>query len=74
MRSNIQLLMMVDASVSASFKLAREHWAGILEDIETVRLSDLAARLANEQRWFEERCGNTRSDGQEVMVWTGLRT
>ena len=72
MRSNIQLLMMGDASVSANFKRAREHWVGILEDIETVGLSDLAKRLTNEQSWFEDRCGSTRADGQEVMVWTGF--
>ncbi|WP_070358695.1 hypothetical protein [Duganella sp. HH105] len=72
MRGNIQLLMMGDASVAANFQRAKDHWAGLLEDIDTVRLSVLADRLTSQQGWFEDHCGSTRHDGQEVMVWTAF--
>lgn len=72
MRGNILLLMMGDESVTANFQRAKNHWIGLLEDIDTVRLSVLAGRLTSEQSWFEDHCGNTRHDGQEVMVWTAF--
>lgn len=71
MKNTIEALVNGNRDILEFYERAREHWKQILQEVQPLNDSTLAARLRPGQFWFEQNCGG-RHLGQEIMVLTGI--
>jgi hypothetical protein len=71
MHYTIEKLLKGDPSVARDFAAANAIWPELFEFMKDANVIDWAQWLTNKQYQFESQCGG-RSDGQEVMAWSGF--